>query len=85
MKQAGVDSRRVQAAKRSFARKSFHSLRHSFASHLALAGVSADLRMRLTGHKSAQTHLRYTHVELEPLRAAIAKLPTVRSPEGDSN
>jgi integrase len=41
---AGVDQHRVQVSRR---RKSFHSLRHSFASALANAGVSPELRMRL--------------------------------------
>jgi hypothetical protein len=31
--------------------------------------------MRLVGHRSADVHQRYTHVALEPLRAAIAALP----------
>jgi len=42
---------------------------------LANAGVSADLRMRLTGHKSLAVDQRYSHVELEPLRKAISVLP----------
>jgi len=47
----------------------------SFSSALANAGVSADLRMRLTGHKSLAVDQRYSHVELEPLRKAISVLP----------
>ena len=42
---------------------------------LANAGVSADLRMRLPGHKSLVVHQRYSHVELEPLRKAVSVLP----------
>jgi hypothetical protein len=34
--------------------------------------------MRLVGHKTLDVHQRYTHVELEPLRAAIAALPPLR-------
>jgi len=79
MRATGVDSQTVQAAKRSFSRKSFHALRHSFSSALANAGVSADLRMKLVGHASAQTHARYTHLEWIPLQQAIALLPAVRS------
>jgi integrase len=81
MKEAGVDSLSVPAAKRSFSRKSFHALRHSFASELANAGVSPDVRMRLSGHQSAQTHKRYTHLEMAPLTQAIAMLPGVRPPK----
>jgi integrase len=77
MERAGIDRKAVQVAKRRFARKSFHALRHSFASALANAGVSADVRMRLTGHKSFNIHQQYTHLEFESLRAGIAALPTL--------
>jgi integrase len=78
MKVAGIDSLSVQTARRSFSRKSFHSLRHSFSSHLANAGVSADLCMKLVGHAAMQTHVRYTHLEWAPLQEAIALLPGLR-------
>jgi integrase len=77
MERAGIDRKAVQVAKRRFARKSFHALRHSFASALANAGISADVRMRLTGHKTFAIHQQYTHLELESLRAGIAALPTL--------
>jgi hypothetical protein len=48
---------------------------HSFTSALANAGVSPELRMKLTGHKSAEVHRGYTHLELETLKDAIKKLP----------
>ena len=78
MQAAGVDPQEVQSARNKFSRKSYHSLRHSFTSHLANLGVSADVRMKLVGHKTLDVHQRYTHVELEPLRAAIAALPLLR-------
>jgi integrase len=78
MKAAGIDPQEVQSAHNKFSRKSYHSLRHSFTSHLANLGVSADVRMKLVGHKTLDVHQRYTHVELEPLRAAIAALPLLR-------
>lgn len=57
-------------------RRSFHSLRHSFASWLADADVHADVRQRLTGHQSAGVHGRYTHHD-EALERAVAKLPNL--------
>jgi hypothetical protein len=79
MAKAGIDQRQVQSSKnRKFSRLSFHSLRHSFSSALANAGISADVRMKLTGHRTVAAHQRYTHVELKPLRQAIAALPTLR-------
>jgi integrase len=58
---------------------SFHSLRHSFNSAMANAGVSQEIRMKLTGHSSAEMNKGYTHHELEPLRAAIGQIPSVES------
>ena len=71
---AGISAETVRAGKNRFSRKSFHSLRHSFASALTNAGVSPELRMKLTGHRSLSAHQRYTHHELAPLRAAIGAL-----------
>jgi integrase len=59
--------------------KGFHSLRHSFISGLANAGVSPDVRQKLAGHADARVHAGYTHHEIETLRAAIGKLPGLRN------
>ena len=56
---------------------SFHSLRHSFNSALANAGVAQETRQKLTGHASAAMNAKYTHHEVETLRAAVAKLPKI--------
>jgi integrase len=77
MARAGLDQNKILAGKNRFSRKSYHSLRHSFSSALANVGISADVRMKLTGHKSVDVHQRYTHVQLEPLKAAIAALPSL--------
>lgn len=75
---AGVDVQEVQGGgTRRLSKRTFHALRHSFNSALANAGVPEDLRMKLTGHKSKAIHRGYTHHELETLRGAVAKLPTV--------
>jgi integrase len=76
---AEIDPLSVQAQKRSVSRKSYHALRHSFASALANLGVSQEVRMRLTGHLSASAHKRYTHLSMEPLTQASSLLPSVRS------
>ena len=57
--------------------KSFHSLRHSFNSAPANAGVDRELRQVLTGHATEKMNELYTHRELEPLQRAIAVLPKV--------
>mgnify|MGYP001613889461 CR=1 FL=1 len=62
---------------RKLSRRSFHALRHSFASALAKAGVSPELRMKLTGHTTEAVHRGYTHHELDVLRSAVTKLPSL--------
>ena len=57
---------------------SFHSLRHSFVSALANAGIAPDLRQKLAGHTDSKSHARYSHHEVDAMRAAIAKVPSVR-------
>jgi integrase len=82
MSQASVQNRKVREAGKGAARTvyglSFHSLRHSFSSILANAGVSEEMRMALTGHKSRDVHQRYTHHELERMRAAVSLLPRIK-------
>jgi integrase len=75
MRAAGIDSQTVKESKYAFSAKSFHSLRHSFTSALANAGVSAELRMKLAGHRSLGEHLGYTHLEMAALKDAIDLLP----------
>ena len=55
---------------------SFHSLRHAFVSEMANAGVSQEIRQQFAGHASAEMNAKYTHHELEPLRAAINSIPS---------
>jgi integrase len=82
MKKAGVEGKIVsRASGRTFSSLSFHSLRHSFNSAMANAGVSQEIRQALTGHSSAEMNKLYTHHELEPLRAAIAVIPRLSDKE----
>lgn len=53
----------------------FHSLRHSFNSAMANAGIPQEVRMKLTGHSSAEMNKGYTHLDLDPLRAAVNVIP----------
>ena len=78
MEAAGIDRGVVQGGgTRKLATRSFHSLRHSFSSALMNAGVPEELRMRLTGHRSKAVHQGYSHAEVETLRAAVSKLPSL--------
>jgi integrase len=73
MKAAKVEAI-VELAPGVTATRSMHSLRHSFASMLADAGVAEDVRRKLTGHASALVHARYSHHEAA-LTRAVAALP----------
>lgn len=76
MKEAGIDTKTGKGkGTRNFSKLTFHSLRHCFNSALANAGVSQELRMKLTGHTTIENNEKYTHHELAVLRAAIGKLP----------
>jgi integrase len=57
----------------------FHSLRHSFNSAMANAGVPQELRQRLTGHAAKAINDRYTHTQLETLRTAVGLVPGLPS------
>jgi integrase len=77
---AGIQGRMLRQRNgegRSQSSLTFHSLRHSFNSALANADVAQEIRQALTGHASAAMNEVYTHRQLEPLRAAIAKLPRI--------
>lgn len=41
------------------------------------AEVPKDLRQRHCGHGSKEVSRRYTHKEVEDLRASVAKLPSI--------
>ncbi len=73
MKKAGVP-KEIEIASDQMASRSFHSCRHTFTSWLTEAGVAADLRMKLTGHKTDKMHAVYTHHTDEALAAAVGML-----------
>ena len=80
MRLAGVDTMTGRGAgKRMFSRRTFHSLRHTSNSEMANKGVSAEVRMGVTGHSSAREHQKYTHLEMDTRRAAVGKLPSLGS------
>jgi integrase len=79
MERAGIEGKimRVVESGRGISSLSFHSLRHSFTSALANAGIPEEVRMKLTGHSTRDVHAGYSHHEMELLRSAIAALPKV--------
>jgi integrase len=80
MERAGIKGRMLREASgagRSQSSLSFHSLRHSFNSAMANAGVAPEIRQKLTGHSSVDMNKIYTHHDLEPLRVAVATIPSL--------
>jgi integrase len=63
---------------RAISKLSFHSFRHGFNSAMANKGIAQEIRQLLTGHASAEMNKNYTHHELEPLRAAVRVIPSIK-------
>jgi integrase len=55
----------------------FHDLRHTFASHLVMAGVDITTVSRLLGHKSLKMTLRYSHLAPSHIANAVNVLDKV--------
>ena len=52
----------------------WHTLRHSFASHLVMRGVSIVTVQRLLGHVDIHTTMRYAHLSPDVAREAVQRL-----------
>ena len=63
----------------------FHDLRHTAASHLAMAGVPLRTVGEILGHKTAAMTERYAHLTPEHTRKAVESLPDWEAGEKDSH
>jgi integrase len=80
MREAGVGNDAVQTGgQRKLSRLSFHALRVTYNSTMHNAGVTQEVRKKLTGHKSDAVNDRYTRTELDTLRAAVNTLPSLKA------
>ena len=61
----------------------FHSLRHTFVSICARAGVQASVVQEIVGHSSSAMTRHYTHIGTAAAQAAIASLPDWTRPESE--
>lgn len=62
-------------------RVSFHTIRHSFATHLLEDGVNVRKIQAVLGHRSLHTTERYTHVTENYLHEMRSPLDRLRSKE----
>jgi len=70
-----LNRRFKNAAKRAGLEKiSIHTLRHTFASHLVMAGVPLATVSSLLGHSDIKTTMIYAHLSPDHLKDAINKL-----------
>lgn len=77
-RKAGVDVREITRSNgHKFCRRSFHSLRHGLVSGLANKGVPSEQGRAITGHKTESNYAHYRHFEIETLRKAINKMPSI--------
>jgi len=58
----------------------FHDLRHTFASHLVMAGASLKVIQQFLGHKDIKMTMRYSHLSQEHLQDIINKLSFGQEP-----
>ena len=56
-----------------------HTLRHTFASQLAMAGVSLMEIQQPMGHRSHETTLQYAHLSEDHVKKQVNRLPFVDS------
>lgn len=70
-----LDRRMEKICKKAGLRRiTWHILRHTFASHLAIRGVPLHVVQQLLGHANIATTVRYAHVAPSALRSAIEML-----------
>ena len=65
-------------------RVTFHSLRHSFATHMLEAGVDIRTIQVLMGHSSLNSTARYLHIARKKLSASKSPLDLLYQPDPDS-
>jgi integrase len=55
----------------------FHSLRHGAASHVFKGKLIEQTQKHVTGHTRGATLKRYTHVDLDAVKAASSLIPLI--------
>ena len=77
-KQAGIPtSVRIEGRHRRTPEATFHSLRHTFVSFAANAGVPLHIVQSIVGHESTAMTRHYYHENIDALKSAVAAIPTL--------
>ena len=72
-----VTSIRIEGRKRRTPEATFHSLRHTFVSFAANAGVPLHIMQSIVGHESTAMTRHYYHENIDALKSAVAAIPTL--------
>ena len=72
-----VTSVRLEGRHRRTPEATFHSLRHTFVSFAANAGVPLHIVQSIVGHESTAMTRHYYHENLTALKSAVAAIPTL--------
>ena len=68
---------RIEGRKHRTPEATFHSLRHTFVSFAANAGVPLHIVQSIVGHESTAMTRHYYHENLTALRSAVAAIPAL--------
>ena len=68
---------RLEGRRRRTPEATFHSLRHTFVSFAANAGVPLHIVQSIVGHESTAMTRHYYHENIDALKSAVAAIPTL--------
>ena len=68
---------RLEGRHRKTPEATFHSLRHTFVSFAANAGVPLHIVQSIVGHESTAMTRHYYHENIDALKSAVAAIPTL--------
>jgi integrase len=89
-----LDGKRIQSVKTAFSAAlkragvegaSFHTLRHTTASHMAMAGCTPQEIAEQLRHKNIQTTMRYMHLSPKHKKKAVNTLTGLTAPKKDES
>jgi integrase len=81
MERAGVWGRVLRTGKgkgRTTTSLTLHSMRDTFISRLANAGVAEDVRMKLVAHQTKAIHRGYTHLDIDTFKSAVFSIQSLK-------